>query len=173
MSAWFPLYRAAKSWQGRPGICTKGVVGNKCDDRSECAKGLVCGTSNTCTRSAVGERCSSNYWCPAGLECHMHTNRCVQPSDVPANVRYPAVRRAPKCHMRLDCVQLVLGIARNLACRNGICLPVTLGWACVWSIVNDGAFCDGGIKVEGTLGKRCSRDGHCLFGLVCNSGTCV
>ncbi len=158
---------------GRPGICTKGVEGNKCDDGSECAKGLVCGTSKICTRSAVGQRCRSNYWCPAGLECHMYTNRCARPSDVPARARYPAVRRAPKCHTRVDCPQQTIGAVRNMFCLNGVCLPRSLGWTCFSSSRYDGTFCDGGIEIEGTLGKRCQFSRHCLFGLVCENGTCV
>lgn len=125
---------------GRPGTCVVGEVGEPCRDGRECETGLVCGTSKKCTKSAEGQRCNSNYWCPAGFRCSKKSGTCRKGLIPPAE-RFPAVWRASSCQWVTDC-------KNGFYCRNGVCLPHTLGWACKGYRFQGGTACIGGVIVE-------------------------
>lgn len=150
---------------GKPGICTKGVAGNICSDGSECSR-LICGTSGKCTNSAQGQLCRSDFWCPRGLVCNRNTKKCARPWKVPRSARYPWVQRSIRCRHKIDCPGEDL-------CKNGICLPRTLGFACTEDAFSNGLICENGMAVEGILGKRCKSSYNCYVGLACVKGNCA
>lgn len=149
---------------GRPGTCIVGELGEPCRDGRECKKGFVCGTGEKCAKSAEGQRCSSDYWCPEGMRCSKKRRTCTK-GPIPPEDRFPNVRRGRACKSTTDC-------GEGVPCRNGVCLPRTLGWACN-EFSEDGTVCVGGVVVEGTEGKVCSTNQQCFFGMTCRDGKCA
>lgn len=151
---------------GKEGKCVPGIEGLKCFDGQDCASNLVCGTSGKCTRSAEGQLCRSDYYCPKGLVCNKFTAACARPEDVPAKGRFPEVARSISCNTTVDCPVLS-------SCKNGICLPKSLGWACTASPVYEGITCVNGLEVEGIQGSNCTFPSNCFIGHSCVNDKCT
>lgn len=126
----------------------------KCRFTTDCGEQVPC-INGLCLPPPLGEKCQGVSVCGVGVPC-------VDGVCKPPNV-------GKECFVNDDC-------GPGTACQigrypPGNCVPPIFHQRCADPA--GGTACVGGVRVEGTKGRKCSDVNDCFFGMACRDGVCT